>query len=237
MPDTKQIPQPTVSVVIPVFNCEAYIWEAVESVLAQTYPSVDIIVIDDGSNDGSAKVLAGFGDSITYHFQENRGLGAARNSGLDMAQGEYIAFIDSDDRWLPDKIELQMSYMLEHSETDIIFTHIRQFFSPDIASSLRRKLQIPVVELPGLFATTCLATSECFRRAGQFATDLRVGEFIDWYTRALDSGLKSHLMDDVLAERRIHNDNMGTREKDSRADYLKVLRMSLQRKRKMEEGI
>lgn len=97
-----------VSVVIPCFNAARYLPEAIESVLAQTHPGREIILVDDGSTDGTPEVARRFGDRLTYHRQENRGAAAARNRGMEMARGDLIAFLDADDVWFPRKLELQL---------------------------------------------------------------------------------------------------------------------------------
>lgn len=100
---------PTVSVVIPTYNRRAYVQEAIDSVLAQTYRDFEIIVVDDGSTDGTGEALAAcYGDRITYLWQENQGESVARNRAIDLARGEFIAFLDSDDVWLPEKLARQV---------------------------------------------------------------------------------------------------------------------------------
>lgn len=107
---------PTVSVIIPTYNRRAYVQEAIDSVLAQTFTDYEIIVIDDGSTDGTGEALtARYGDRIRYVWQENQGESVARNRGIDMAQGEFIAFLDSDDLWLSEKLERQVQYLRKHS--------------------------------------------------------------------------------------------------------------------------
>src|SRR5947208_1919794 len=96
---------PLVSVVIPVFNRHRYVREAIESVLAQTYPAVEVVVTDDGSTDETPDVLRSFGDRIRVITQPNAGIAAARNVAVGAARGSLIALLDSDDRWLPNKLE------------------------------------------------------------------------------------------------------------------------------------
>ena len=101
----------TVSVIIPFYSHIDWLYEAIDSVLAQTYPIHEIILINDGSNEDMTEFLKKYGDKITYVYQENAGPATARNKGIRLASGDYIAFEDSDDIWLPTKIEKQVAFM------------------------------------------------------------------------------------------------------------------------------
>ena len=108
-----------VSVVIPVYNCEQYIAECIDSVLGQTYENFEIIIIDDGSSDDSVKIVSEYdNDRIKLFRQNNSGSAVARNCGVEQASGIWIAFLDADDTWLPDKLQKQL-------ERPFIFTHKR----------------------------------------------------------------------------------------------------------------
>lgn len=96
---------PLVSIIIITYNDRKYVGEAIESALAQTYKDYEIIVVDDGSSDNTSEVLAEFGDQVTVIYQENRGLSAARNTGIRASKGEYVAFIDADNVWMPAMLE------------------------------------------------------------------------------------------------------------------------------------
>lgn len=101
----------TVSVVIPAYNVEQYIGRAVDSVLAQSRPAQEVIVVNDGSKDGTAAVIQRYGPDIRYIYQEKAGASVARNRGIEEAKGEWIAFLDADDEYLPDKLKVQMALM------------------------------------------------------------------------------------------------------------------------------
>lgn len=117
----KQTLEPAdVSVIIPTFNRSRWVLEAVNSVLHQTLKPREILVVDDGSTDDTADVLSSYGDAIrVLHLKENRGVSAARNRGIEAAVSRYIAFLDSDDLWLPRKLEAQMGHVLQHPEIRI----------------------------------------------------------------------------------------------------------------------
>jgi glycosyltransferase involved in cell wall biosynthesis len=109
-------------VIIPTFNCAAYLPEAIESGLAQTWPSREIVVVDDGSTDDTPDILRGYGERIRWVRQENRGIGGARNTGIRAAKGDLIAFLDADDVWLPRKLELQVLGLERCPEAALTFT-------------------------------------------------------------------------------------------------------------------
>ena len=111
-----------VSVVIPTYNRADFLHEAIASVLQQDYPHVDLIVVDDGSRDGTAAVVSGFGTAVQYLWQENRGVSAARNRGVAASTGDLIAFLDSDDLWLPSKVSAQVAYFEAHPDMQACHT-------------------------------------------------------------------------------------------------------------------
>jgi glycosyltransferase involved in cell wall biosynthesis len=113
---------PLVSVVIPTYNYGHYIGETVESVLGQTYSPVEIIVVDDGSTDDTRERLTAYGDRMRYIHQQNCGLSAARNTGIRAAQGEFVALLDSDDLWLPDKLERQVTVAVQQPDIGLVAT-------------------------------------------------------------------------------------------------------------------
>jgi glycosyltransferase involved in cell wall biosynthesis len=113
---------PRVSAIIPTHNRKAFVLEAVDSVLAQTYRDYELIVVDDGSGDGTGEALTQYGGRVRYAYQQNQGVSLARNRGLEIAQGEFIAFLDSDDLWLPEKLQQQVAFMDEHPQAQICYT-------------------------------------------------------------------------------------------------------------------
>lgn len=115
---------PLVSVIIPAYNCASSIRKAVESVLTQTHQILDVIVVDDGSTDGTPDLLATLGNGIRWVRQANRGPGAARNSGLGLARGEYVMFLDADDWILSDKLTKQVRLLAESPSVDWVYCDV-----------------------------------------------------------------------------------------------------------------
>ncbi|HZU64018.1 MAG TPA: glycosyltransferase [Novosphingobium sp.] len=117
---------PTVSVIMPVYNVEPYVAEAITSVLAQTYADFELIIVDDGGQDRSVEICQGFEDPrIRIVHQANRGLAGARNTGILAARGRYLAFLDSDDRWLPEKLALHVIHLEANPDVGVSFSPSR----------------------------------------------------------------------------------------------------------------
>lgn len=220
-----------VSVLIGVYNCESYLSEAIDSVLAQTYESIELIVVDDGSTDRTADVARSYGDKLRYAYQERGGMGAGRNHAVSLANGNYLAFLDADDRFRPRKIEQQMAVFDGEPELEAVFGHMSEFISPDLEPEAAARLRDPVADAPWPTPNLMLVRREAFDRVGPFSTELRVGIGVDWYARALEVAIKQRMIDDVVLERRLHTQNNGIRERASRSQYLHVLKASIDRRR------
>lgn len=221
-----------ISVIMPVFNGERYIRAAIESVRAQTYPVSQLICVNDGSTDGTRTILQDLGTSITHiDTGENLGIGGARNAGLKEATGEYIAFLDADDVWLPKKLETQMRAFDTKPEIEALFCNMECFISPDIPEGDQAALYCPPGAQPAYIPSAFIIRAESFYRVGLFEPKWRVGEFIDWFARAKAVGLTYETLSDVLLQRRIHTNNVGVTARSSRADYLRILKESLDKRK------
>ena len=225
-----------ISVIIPVYNCERYVEEAVRSVIGQTLKPCEIIVVDDGSTDKSADIVKRFGEKVSYFYQPNGGAAKARNVGVAKASGDFLAFLDSDDVWVPDKLAGQLDVFERNPSVDMVFGYVQNFHSPELTVEMKAKIQGPMQAMPGRVAGALLIKRSSFLRAGFFEESLRVGEFMDWYLRAKEKNLKCVILDEVLLKRRLHGSNMGVRDKSSRVDYARILKAALDRKRKNVDG-
>ena len=226
-----------ISVIIPAYNRERYLAETIKSVFAQTYRPIEIIVVDDGSTDGTADVARNFSEAVRYFFQPNSGCGSALNTGVKKAEGDFLSFIGSDDLWTEKKLTLQMKALKTDSETDMVFGYVSHFYSPDLGHRERERLLCPTEKMPGYHAGTMLIRRKAFLRVGLFDSRYQTGEFIDWYSRAKEKRLRGVMLPDVVMKRRIHSSNLGilkknTQTKDTHADYIRVLKASLDRRRK-----
>ncbi|HEY9773918.1 MAG TPA: glycosyltransferase family A protein [Planktothrix sp.] len=195
-----------VSVVIPAFNNARYLYEAITSVKNQSYPEIEIIVVDDGSNDNTKDVVAGL--DARYTYQEQLGAPAARNRGAELAKGELLAFLDADDVWYSDKLQLQFEALERAPELDMIFGHLEEFISPDCEAAGVRRVKEYV---PGYVQGTLLIKEESFWKVGGFADQERDAQFIDWYIQAQKRGLQAKLLSDVVLRRRLHQLSEGVR--------------------------
>jgi glycosyltransferase involved in cell wall biosynthesis len=216
---------PTVSAIIPTYNRAALLVEAVESALTQRRPPDEILVIDDGSRDDTATRMAAYGDRVRYVRQANAGPSAARNHGFRLARGEYLALLDSDDLWTPDRLERQLEVLQRHPETDVVFGREVLFSDgqPDRDWNLhdhevRRVLGqttgplSPV--LPLLIRENVVPTSTAlFRRAlldrtGGIDESLRQAEDWDLWLRFALAGARFAHVPSPLCRRRMHDSNL-----------------------------
>jgi len=219
-------PVPLVSVVIPVRDGAAFLAAAIESVRAQRAAETEIVVVDDGSADGSAAIARSF-DRVRVVATPPRGQSAARNTGAEAATGAFLAFLDADDLWAADKLAVQLGAFATRETLDVAFAHALAFRDLD-----RDGRPVPIggaiaAQLPGAM----LLRRETFRRVGPYDEGLTVGEPLDWYARATDLGLVVETLPDILLFRRLHADNLGRRVETPGTAYTRVLRTILERRR------
>jgi len=225
---------PLVSCIVPVFNGERYLGEALDSILRQTYRPVETIVIDDGSTDGTATVIGHYGEHVQYLRQSNAGPAAARNLGLSVTQGECVAFLDADDLWHPEKLERQMARFQIRPELSYCLTHVQNFWVPELSEEEKKFRDHRISKpLPGYVTQTLLARRALFDRVGQFNPALGHGDSTEWFLRAAEHGAVVELLPDVLLYRRLHQNNRSRlRASTSHDQYLQILKVSLDQRRR-----
>ena len=233
------VAQPTpgapVSVIIPVYQGERYLGEAIESALAQSRAPAEVLVVDDGSTDGTAAVARSFGDRIRLLSQANQGTAAARNHGLAHASQPVIAFLDADDVATEQRLERQLALIEGAKPPDVVFGGMEQFVSPELAPELIERLRCDGRAQPSPLPSCFAATARVCRRLGPMRTDIEAS-FVDWYMRALDLGLSIAFAGAVVARRRIHGANQSYRNDSLKREYLQVIKASLDRRRAAERG-
>jgi len=223
-----------VSVLMPVFNAEKYVEEAMKSVLSQTYKNIELICINDNSTDSSLALLESFGDEIiVINNKDNFGTSESRNKGIRRAKGEFLAFIDNDDIWEKNKLEVQMNHFNNNPKLDISFSYMKCFLSPELSEEVKNLRYCPPRPMPGYIPSTMVVKRASFDRVGYFDARWKNGESVDWLFRAKEAGLNFGIVDDVLVKRRIHETNKGAlASSTNKSEYLKIIRESLARRRK-----
>jgi len=206
------VTKPLVSVIVPAYNCERYLAAALDSIFAQTYRPVEVIVIDDGSTDRTAQIIAGYGDRVVSLRQDNSGPAAARNTGLDHARGEFISFLDADDLYHPEKLARQMALFDRHPAMEMSICAVENFWDGDPAeeASQLRKRELRKVFI-GVVVQAVLVRRSVFDKVGRFKADLRFCEDTDWYLRTGEAKVFGEWLHETLVYRRVHEGNM-TRE-------------------------
>lgn len=224
---------PLITCIVPVYNGERYLGEALDSILAQTYRSLEIIVVDDGSTDRTPGVAARYGDRVRYVRQENGGPAAARNRGIDEARGNFLAFLDADDLWHNRKLALQTERFRARPGLGICLAHFKNFWAPELREEAKKFRSHPLAQpTPGYFSSSLIARRAVFDAVGRFDERLFIGENTDWFLRARDRQIVMELLPDVLIFRRLHRDNTTRCHPSSSRDFfLGFVKTSLDRKR------
>jgi len=221
-----------------VYNGERYLGQTLDSVFAQSYRPIEVIVVDDGSTDGTAALLADREEQLVVVRQANAGPAAARNRGFKTANGDFVAFLDSDDTWDPTFLTNAYSAFVDEPDLDICLCHMKSVWTPELAEleSVYADPRANTVAL-GSVTVAMLARRELFARVGSFDESLRTAEDQDWYLRAVESGARVHVLSEVLVNRRLHPSNMTRLEAGVVGDNLAALvKRSLDRRRGTGSG-
>jgi glycosyltransferase involved in cell wall biosynthesis len=221
-----------VSCIVPVFNGERYLGQTLESVFAQTYRPLELIVVDDGSTDRTPDVIAGYARRLRWVPQPNAGPAAARNSGLRESFGTFVAFLDQDDRWHPAKLARQMARFAARPELDVSVAHVASFWDTESGGENPRSPDQPRGgTVPGYVTGALLARRAVFERVGSFDVGLTYCDSLDWFIRAAERGVIVELLPDVLLYHRVHHGNLSRHGRESRAECLRILKRTLDRRR------
>lgn len=227
---------PAVSCVIPVYNAGRWLAEALESLLAQTLPADEIVIVDDGSTDDSRAVVMAYDRHVRYARQDHRGPAAARNLGIEMSHGDLVAFLDADDLAEPDRFERQAACFEGGRDLDVCLSHIRRFWVAGLEEEEERLRQAGFAEpRPGTVTQSGMVRRELLDRLA-FDPSLMTGEDQDWLLRARDGGARVHLMDAVLVRHRMHLENLTRRQDAVRDDMLVWVKRALDRQREAGGG-
>lgn len=221
-----------VSVLIPCHNAARYVEEALESAFAQGIGLHEVVVVDDGSTDGSADRVRDFGDPVRVHRQANAGISGARNAALALSTGDVIAFLDADDLWPDGSLRARLEVLRADESIDYCYGQVEQFVSPDVSPESASAHASAIVDpRPARLAGSMLVRRRAFTRVGGFSPMLLVGETLDWVARADDLGIPGRSIPDLVLKRRLHATNTGLMQQGKRGDYLTVARAALARRR------
>ena len=222
-----------VSVIIPAYNAARFLGQALESVFAQTHRPLEVIVVDDGSTD-STIAIATSRDGVTLIQQPNAGASSARNTGLKVASGDYFAFLDADDLWLPEKLSLQVSYLCQNPGVGFLAAHSEHFVEagmPCPAWFERIDGGAPIV---GCLPSAWLVRREVAAAVGEFDVSFSHGEDVDWLARAGAAGFPMVALEEVLVRRRVHDANLSGFVRESQRGLFQALRASARRQRAVD---
>jgi glycosyltransferase involved in cell wall biosynthesis len=222
-----------VSVIMPVYNATRYLREAIDSVLGQSVPPRQFIVVDDGSTDDSLRIASSYGSVLTVIAQANAGTAAARNRGLAEADQPLIAFLDNDDRFLPAKLELQARRLAADPQAMLCLCRARAFWSPEVAEGARRSADLTPQFRPGQ-PSTWLARREVFERVGGFNTgpESCFIEGTELYLRIEHAGCKVAKLDETLLDRRLSLSNKTADTRGHLDGIMRVMKYRLDLRRR-----
>lgn len=225
---------PQLSVIIPAYNSELYLAEAIESVLAQKYQPLEIIIVDDGSTDSTKRVATSF-RNVQYIYQGNQGPASARNTGLSLAQGDIITFLDSDDLWSDNKLELQLKRLSVTPSVEIVLGYtqrVRLTISCDGEPEFKSYLN----PQPMLSLGSALIRKTVFDKVGLFEKSLLFADDIDWFLRAREKGIRFVIHHDITQYYRKHTHNITHQRQLDLKYQIKVYKRSLDRRRYENDG-
>jgi glycosyltransferase involved in cell wall biosynthesis len=218
--------KPLVSVIVPVYRGERFLAAALDGVVKQTYRRVELIVVDDGSDDASAQIARTYAGARVLS-EPHRGVSAARNTGVAAAQGELLAFLDADDLWLPQKLEQQVALMYQRAEVAIVHTHVMTFLTPEAPFPRWLPADWLTVPQPRYCPSNWLVRREAFTLVGPFDESFATAEEYQWLVRARSAGLESAMLDETLVRWRLHEANASNDQVEIRRGMMRMLRENL----------
>ncbi|HEY1360223.1 MAG TPA: glycosyltransferase family A protein [Thermoleophilaceae bacterium] len=201
--------KPLISVVIPAYNGETFLEQAIESVLAQTWQRTELVVVDDGSTDRSAEIAGSY--PVRLVRQENSGVAAARNRGVDEAEGELVSFLDQDDLLRPEKLERQLESLLAEPEAGMSSCQMKIFLEPGCPVPDWIDPGLLGREIHTLHLGTILAWRRTFEQVGRFDDSYRWGNDTDWFMRSREAGVPIVRVNEALMLYRVHEENESLR--------------------------
>jgi glycosyltransferase involved in cell wall biosynthesis len=222
--------QPLISVIVPVYNGEKFLRDSLASIFAQTYRPIEVIVIDDGSVDGSGKIAQLYSE-VRYEYEQRQGSAVARNRGLAICRGELIAFLDADDLWLSNKLSLQAAYLAMHTEVGGVRGMMKNFLEAgmECPSWIDPSTLLQPSDVVSL--GTILVRRSLLEAVGEFNPVYFQGQDLEWFIRVKESGIPIQGTDETVLLRRVHQSNISHNQSRRAQGRLRMLRESIDRKR------
>lgn len=225
---------PLVSVIIPVYNGEKYVVQALESVFKQDYQPFEVILVDDGSTDRTAQIIGKY-DNVQFIYQANQGVASARNTGVAASSGEIIAFLDSDDFWPSNRLTVTIKYLDRHPEVGYVLGKQMMFVEQDCTTPPWMKAEWFKEPQDASNTAVLVARRLTFDRVGLFNTDYGSGEDTEWFVRASEAGVPMARLPEIVLYRRIHGDNLSVQMiQMQKANLMKIARESILRQQERE---
>lgn len=231
--------QLAISVIIPVYNGERYLAEAIASIENQRHYSsetpLEIIVIDDGSTDGTAHVITSFDDTVRYAYQANAGPAAAINRGIATSRGNVLAFLDADDLWCKDKLTLQLGLLQENSATEIVigYTQFVRAKQPQSHSMDFEHIAYPH-PIPSL--GSAMIRRSAIETVGLFDENMRYNHDVDWFLRAKEVDVSTLMHEETVQLYRRHAGNITNQQEPNNRYFIHAIKHSLDRRRAQNNG-
>lgn len=220
-----------VSVIIPAHNGENYLKEAIESILKQSYPHYEILVLDNGSKDQTGHIAKSFSE-VNYSYLETADAAMARHQGVLRSQGEYVTFLDQDDTWTPNKLANQVQFLDSHPEYGAVIGYQKMYLQPGIIKP--HWLKQLFLEKPQLayLPSALMVRRSTFLKTHNFNTAFPLASDVAWFFKAHHLKIPIGILQEVVVHRRIHGDNMSNQHIALQKEILSVIKHSLQERRK-----
>lgn len=220
-----------ISTVMAVWNGEKYLREAIDSILNQSHPPSELIVVDDGSDDDTDSILRSYRNVIKHVTRCHEGQAAALRAGAEIASGQYLAFQDADDLWTFDKLAVQLKFLSDFSDFEAAFSLSEQFVSPELGIENNAFIFGQTI-LVGEIAACMLIRRAAFERVGNFDPTLKSAGFVEWLGRAKKLNLRFAIIDRPLHMRRLHPLNFGRTHSETRdKSLLTALKKNIDRRK------
>jgi glycosyltransferase involved in cell wall biosynthesis len=223
------------SVIIPVYNGEAFLARALASAFEQDYRPLEVLVIDDGSLDATARIVQNWPE-VRYFYQPNQGHGTAKNTGIEKSRGEFLAFLDADDRWAPNKLRLQIDFLETHPQVGYVVSYMKIILESGLEAPRGFRPELLHQAVPAFLPSALAARRTTMSAVGVFDPAYKIGNDSDWFFRAQDLGIPRMVLPDVLLYKSLHDTNDSNQAEGVWHDMFRLIRASLQRKRPGEKA-